>query len=135
MNKISQLFLGTAASFILGATVLLTPGTSRAQTDCSSIAACVVPTIANPALYDPAFQVNITDLYHVEMDLFSDASCGVLYDTVIGDGTGTGLMTFEYSLNPPLNAGDTMSLKARVGWCPETACLQVVGGQGICQGF
>ena len=135
MKTISQLFLGTAVQLILAVTVLLTPSTSRADTDCNSIAACVLPRTTPAGSYNPAFQVYVTDLYHVEMDLFSDGSCQTFYDTATADGTGIGLSTFGYSLDPPLLSGDTISIKVRAGWCPETACLQVVGGQGICQGF
>lgn len=76
MRKMVQYSLGIAVQLALASVVLLTPGMSRADTDCSSIAACVVPhDVPPPAYYQPAFQVNVTDLYHVEMDIFSDASC------------------------------------------------------------
>ena len=134
MNRILQAVLGTAIPLALTSMVLLTPGTSYADADCNSIAACVVPhDVPPPPYFQPAFQVNINGPYHVEMDLYSDDSCQTFFDTAAADGMSFGLTTFEYGF--PMSSGDIISMKVRVGGCPETACLQVVGGQGICQGF
>jgi hypothetical protein len=108
-------------------------GITRADVDCSSIAACTIPRPDSG--YDPAFQANISGSYHVDADIFLDASCQTIFDTASANGSFTGLITLEYVLDPPMMSGDVVSWKLRFDGCPQTDCLTAVAGTDICQGF
>lgn len=127
-------FIGVVGQMVVvGGMLMVSAGTSRADVDCSTIAACALSP-PNSGVYHPAFQVNMTGPFQVEMDVFTDASCGTFFDTASADGTDSfGLTTFEYFYS--MSPGDTMSMKVRVRGCPPTDCLTVVAGRDVCQGF
>ena len=113
---------------------LLAAGTSHADVDCSSIAACTFLTYPTSGVYAPGFQANVSGSYVVSADLYLDGNCQTIYDTLNLDGTWSGPLYFGEEIDPPLMLGDVISWIIRFDGCPQTACLTAVAGTDICVG-